>query len=262
MQSAMATLPNRQFGVTVMSNAQNNGGALAQIIKFRLMDAAMGLDPIDWTSIYVQLMQAAAAASAQAPTPPSNITLPSASFEQLQGKYADPAYGVIELCYVPPNSSASSTSEKCNETLAKTNPAIIFTPTHKYVVARDDAPFDTHWILSHWNRDLFNLSDVFFEPIPNATSKDNAKYWLMSADTFAVAVFSPAADGFGIAGGFWGGGASAVEPNGTSVKDKSEVWFTSQLSHVASASQNSASSHLASWLLCALQTPFLCFLLL
>ncbi|KAH8826459.1 beta-lactamase/transpeptidase-like protein [Flagelloscypha sp. PMI_526] len=229
MKCTMATLPGRQLAITVLTNG-HNGNGLEQVIKFRLIDAFLGVEPADWTSIYLQVAQEAAAAGAQAPVPPSNPTPPYASFKKLEGKYSDPAYGTVELCYVPPNSSVTTTSKSCQKTLARTDPAVLTTPDHKFVIGRENVPVDTHWILSHWDGNLFNLTDAFFSPNLKSGAH-NSEYWFLGGFPSGVVEFDVKAGGFGISGGFWQGGLLAAEPNGTSVKDKSEVWFSSHSSH-------------------------------
>lgn len=46
--SQIARLPNDNFGVAVLTNDHDYGRVTTQIIKYYIMDRALGLNPIDW----------------------------------------------------------------------------------------------------------------------------------------------------------------------------------------------------------------------
>jgi hypothetical protein len=45
--------PNDKFGVAVLTNDDMYGFMIAEIIKYRIIDSALGMDPFDWNSVYV-----------------------------------------------------------------------------------------------------------------------------------------------------------------------------------------------------------------
>lgn len=98
--------------------------------------------------------------------PPAAPKPPSAGFDVLQGMYDEKAYGAVELCYVPPNSAVSTTStDSCKQALTNTPPSHISSASHKYVVQRHNSPFSTHWLISHHDGNVFNISAPLFEPV-------------------------------------------------------------------------------------------------
>ncbi|KAH8826478.1 beta-lactamase/transpeptidase-like protein [Flagelloscypha sp. PMI_526] len=237
--STISMLPNRHVAVAILSNSLENR-ALVPVIKFRILDSLMGLEPSDWKTS----------------PPPSGAPLPSESFDKLQGTYSNAGYGKIELCYVAPSTSVSSTSDSCKETLSRTNAAFMAsTATHKFVVGRPGSPFNSHWILSHFSGDLFNMTDALFEPIQQNSTRvsrrratDSTTYWPAEIDPFGVAMFDKASGGFGIGGGFWGGGSAQKEPTGSTPQDKAEVWFSKGESAAAAKANDGAALRLpGSW---------------
>ena len=145
-----------------------------EIIKFRLIDEALGLTPIDWNSRFVCLylnsirisegyrLQAASIGSQTLPPIPraANASPPAIYFSSLAGKYTNPGYGVFELCFVSSNSTAASPS--CKELAANVStilPGVVNASVPTYLAAWD-SPLASHISLTHYDGNVFNLSTL------------------------------------------------------------------------------------------------------
>ncbi|KAF8067004.1 beta-lactamase/transpeptidase-like protein [Lyophyllum atratum] len=212
--SQIARLPNDGLGVMVYSNDNTFGGLTMEVIKYRLIDEALGLEPIDWSTRYKTLVTQSLGSS-PAPTPrPANATLPSG----IAGTYNNGGYGSFELCPVSPPLPASA-SQKC-KTLAAIAPRILpgaVTPGVPTFLAEWNSPWGSHVRFSHFTGNTFNLSMLSSFPTGNASEP----FWT-SDGTGAMAQF--ATGGVGLMG-IWGAGDGVSEPEGKTVRERAEVWF-------------------------------------
>ncbi|GLB41335.1 putative beta-lactamase [Lyophyllum shimeji] len=219
--SQVTRLPNDGLGVMVYSNDETYGPVTLEIIKYRLIDEALGLEPVDWNTRYKALVPQLIG-SAPAPTPrPANATLPSAGLSALTGMYKNAGYGSFELCLVsdPPAASASA---KC-KTLAADAPRILpgaVTPGVPTFLAEWNSPWGSHVRLSHFTGNTFNLSLLSSFPTGNASEP----FWTSDGTGSVMATAQFDAGGVGLAG-IWGAGDGVPEPIGMTVRERAEVWF-------------------------------------
>ncbi|GLB41349.1 putative beta-lactamase [Lyophyllum shimeji] len=222
--SQVTRLTNDGLGVMVFSNDNPLGALTMEIVKYRLIDEALGLEPIDWNTRYKGVLSQLLNSSV-APTPrPANATLPAGGLAALQGTYKNAGYGSFELCLVSPSPSASdSASRKC-KALATNATRILpgaVTPGVPTYLAEWDSPWGSHLQLSHFTRNTFNVSLVSSYPTGNASQP----FWTYNAgvlDSSAVAQFDKG--GVGMMG-IWGASDGVPEPEGKSIKELAEVWF-------------------------------------
>ena len=48
--SRFTRFPNDGLAIAIFTNDDNAGPLLKEVLKFRIIDAAFGLDPVDWNS--------------------------------------------------------------------------------------------------------------------------------------------------------------------------------------------------------------------
>ncbi|KAL0960872.1 hypothetical protein HGRIS_005887 [Hohenbuehelia grisea] len=219
--SYVARLPADTIGVAVLTNDEQFGSMFADVIKYRIIDQALALPPLDVNSITKNAVRNAVAS--RVPTPrPADASSPSVEFASLAGTYENPGYGQFELCYASGNSSQAS--EGCQSLLANATtilPGVINASIPTYVV-RWDRVFGDFFTLTHFNADVFNMSIVASFP----TGNDTVPFWTTRrAGSVATFAADDQGSGFGVAGGLWGAGAGVPDPAGNSVRERSEVWF-------------------------------------
>ncbi|KAF7338796.1 Beta-lactamase class penicillin binding protein [Mycena sanguinolenta] len=97
--SQITRFPNDNFGIAVLTNDDTFGSVMKEVVKFRVIDAVFGLDPVDWNTRYQAVV-----AEVEVPLPttlaPANATqaLPTSA---LARTYRNLGYGAdIELCAV------------------------------------------------------------------------------------------------------------------------------------------------------------------
>jgi hypothetical protein len=89
-------------------------------------------------------------------------TLPSIPFSALAGTYRDPGYGVLDLCFVSPESLVTSASESCRQLIDEiptTLPAVLG-PRIPPLLARWNRFEVTHAAFAHFEQNLFSVTAV------------------------------------------------------------------------------------------------------
>ncbi|KAJ6566564.1 beta-lactamase/transpeptidase-like protein [Mycena capillaripes] len=223
-KSQITRIPNQNLGVAVLSNDGSFGTQISEAIKFRIIDEALKLEPIDWTARYKSAI-AESFNGRTIPTPrPENATSPSLPLQSLAGKYQDLAYGPIELCLVSQemHSTTSDTCLRLQDEISTTLPDALDLriPT---LLTRWYGAGVTHLAFSHFEHNVFNVSALC--SIATRNSSDNP-YWVYGLrDSTFIAEFSED-DGLGVAiRGLWGSGAGVPSPSGSTVKERAEIWF-------------------------------------
>jgi len=209
--------------VTAPSPNDPFGTEIVEAIKFRIIDEALKLEPIDWAGRFKALISAGRAI----PTPRSaNATSPSLPFESLAGAYHDAGYGTVDLCLISPASTSSSPSESCRKLLEEIPSTLpgVFDPEIPTLLARWNGFGVTHVSLTHFEHNLFNITGLASIPTRNSSDKP---YWVtIESDPSPQAEFSfDGIPGVGFRGGIWGAGAGVPSPQGETVKDRAEAWF-------------------------------------
>ncbi|RDB30019.1 hypothetical protein Hypma_013824 [Hypsizygus marmoreus] len=219
----VARLPFDNLGVAVLTNDNDYGSFIIQVIKGRLLDEALGLDKIDWHSRFKAL---ALTTPPRATPRPTNASLPWTDFITLTGTYDNPGYGKFELCLIAPKHPGASRS--C-AALASNAPTILPGAVEADIptfLAEWDNPGFSHIRLTHFNGNVFNLSTLSSFPA-NDSSKP---YWTHGGDSsFSSGAYAEAAAegrhvGIGFTG-IWGAGAGVPGPIGSTVRERAEVWF-------------------------------------
>lgn len=161
--------------MAVLTNDDDVGPLFMEIIKFRLIDVALGLEKIDWSARFgihvfafclyflknhTHRLKALISSSSSPPPPPehpANASLPQVKYESLVGKYNNAGYGSFELCLVfPPNPNAS----KACKDLAACAPTIlpgILDPNIPTFLSEWNATAISHASLTHLNGNIFNV---------------------------------------------------------------------------------------------------------
>jgi hypothetical protein len=176
------------------------------------------------------------------PTPrPANASFPLGDLSSVAGKYYDPGYGEFELCLVSPNDSDPSAHCKglaanISTVLPGTIPSGI--PTF---FAEWNSDFFTHLRFTHFDGSLFNIS-VFasyvsaFSNLPclnyflallfaQPTSNASTPFWASDFGiTDAFAVVDDQLSGMGFFG-VWGAGNGVPGRQGSTIRERAEVWF-------------------------------------
>ncbi|KAJ7766340.1 beta-lactamase/transpeptidase-like protein [Mycena maculata] len=224
-KSQIIRIPTQDLGVAVLSNDESFGTQIMEAIKFRILDEALKLQVVDWSG-RLRSLTTAGFNGRTIPTPrPENATLPSFPFADLVGKYRDPGYGNIELCFVSlgtdflPSESCRQLLEELPVTLPDTlDPQI---PT---LLARWNKVELTYVSAAHFDHNLFNLSAISSMPTGNSSDRP---YWVsVESSPSLVAEFGyDGILGVGMRGGMWGAGDGVDSPAGKSVKERAEVWF-------------------------------------
>ncbi|KAF8217636.1 beta-lactamase/transpeptidase-like protein [Mycena galopus ATCC 62051] len=238
--------PNDNFGIAVLTNDDTLGNALKEVVKFRVIDAAFGLVPVNWSARCFSFLttsqrkrtcrltgeifryQASIAASEVAlPTIPAlpNATQPIPN-AALARKYSNPGYGRnIELCTIPAEHAASTACAGLVQQLNVTFPEQLVGADLVWAWGKVLASYVT---LTHFNAGVYNVSGWIATP-----TVDDASASVFAYDSgldgvtaeFDVDAQNGTVAGFRMRGGIWGAGTQEGEPTGSSVMDRAEVWY-------------------------------------
>ncbi|RDB29989.1 Gigasin-6 [Hypsizygus marmoreus] len=213
-------LPFDDLGVAVLTNDNDYGNLIMEVIKGNLLDEALGLEKIDWNSRYQALVSTPLVPAT--PRPP-NSPLPSVNFTSLAGTYNSGGYGKFELCLVKPHApSASSSCMALAANISSILPGAINTNIPTFI-GTWDSPWLSHVRLTHFSGNLFNVSALTSLPTGNAS----APYWAYGdsvTDFGAYAEFVVSSRrhiGLGFTG-IWGAESSL---KGGPARERAEVWF-------------------------------------
>ncbi|THU84499.1 beta-lactamase/transpeptidase-like protein [Dendrothele bispora CBS 962.96] len=226
-KTQITRFPWAKLGVAVFSNDDMYGSNFHEIIKWRLVDEALGLEPVDWDTRYKSSVKSAYAKHKSSALPrPSKPTPPSVSFVELSGRYRNLGYGDIELCFFSSNSTEFQ-SDGC-KSLTEQQPLILPGAVEEDVptfIAHWNKSWSSHLKLTHFDGSLFNLTALDSRP----TLDPIDPYWTYNFSEGEIPTAEFASDteglGFGITGGFWGAGAGVEDPVGDGVLERAEVWF-------------------------------------
>ncbi|KAJ7670403.1 hypothetical protein B0H17DRAFT_948817, partial [Mycena rosella] len=217
----VARFPNDGVGIAIFTNDDTVGPLLKEVIKYRIIDEAFGLDPVDWNSRYKAAAQEIELAAATSTPAPSNASLPF-EFTAVQGKYRNLGYGAdIELCAV--TAATGMQSPACAAVVAHLKCNFPSETAAADLVWAWNRQLASYGALKHFDGPLFNLTAWVEMPTGNASDPFWAYTSLQANAEFAV--HSGTVAGFGMQGGVWGAGDLAGEPEGLTVEDRSEVWY-------------------------------------
>uniref|UniRef100_A0A0W0FML0 Beta-lactamase-related domain-containing protein n=1 Tax=Moniliophthora roreri TaxID=221103 RepID=A0A0W0FML0_MONRR len=215
--SIVARLPFDNIGVAVLTNDDDIGPIIREIIKYRLIDEALGLEPYDWDSIIKNV--SGLAVPTDNSSRPTNASDPSIDFTSLAGTYNNPGYGNFTFCLV-----SLEPTESCRELVANASTLLpgAINPTVPTLLAKADAVFAEYVALTHSDGNKFDFATMY----SFSTNNSEQPFWakVLTVSDF-VAEFAATDNGIGMAmnGGFWGAGAG--DPTGDSLEERAEVWF-------------------------------------
>ncbi|KAK7050032.1 hypothetical protein VNI00_005464 [Paramarasmius palmivorus] len=225
-RTQITRLPDSKFGVAVFSNDEDYGSNFLEVIKWRIIDSVLGLEPVDWDSrAKKEVKEAYEKRISKIKPRPSNPAPPPLPLEQLAGVYRNLGYGDIELCFVGSNGQTDS----CRKVL-KELPVVLPGGINEDIptlVARWDRFWSSHVKLEHFDGAMFNVTMLESRP----TDDESDPYWTATPSTgdevhtAEFVVDDEGKVGFGITGGVWGAGPGVEGPVGESVKERAEVWF-------------------------------------
>ncbi|THU80573.1 beta-lactamase/transpeptidase-like protein [Dendrothele bispora CBS 962.96] len=248
----VSRFPNDNLGLIILSNDEEFGTEIHEIVRFKLAEHILGLKEIDWKSRKQEARAKRVSSDREAALPrPSNSTLPSISLELLEGReFFHPTYGTLKPCYVGPrnNTTSLSSCEKfINNPASKRileSPFLSSSPSYSSSPSLEQIPtlliplssfFATHLLLRHFDGNLFNATTVWTNYDVRVREGYGGAYpekgdVISGLDERFVVEYVPKGrkeeeEGFAFKGGFWGmQGKVAKEPSGSG-KDSAEVWF-------------------------------------
>ncbi|KAJ6569266.1 beta-lactamase/transpeptidase-like protein [Mycena capillaripes] len=234
-RSQVTRIPAHNFGVAVLSNDDAFGTEIAEAIKYRIMDEALKLQALDWSSRFKSALVANFDRRVIPTARPTNTSLPSWPFDALAGKYHDPGYGTVELCLVSQHRAATTISNSCRELVDGLNITLpdVLDPEIPTLLTKWPLHKLTHVALTHFENNVFNFTG--FESVPTHNSTDKP-YWVrthrdlsspgaLGVDPNLFAEFSwDGTLGIGMRG-LWIAGEGVNGPDGDTVKTRAEVWF-------------------------------------
>ncbi|KAF5375446.1 hypothetical protein D9615_007951 [Tricholomella constricta] len=227
--SQVSRLPNNGIGVAVLTNDNEYGKLISQLVKYYIMDRALGLEPIDWST---RLMAQKIDPPPRATPRPQNVTLPSANFTTYAGTYNNDGYGQFELCLVsPPNPFASGACRQLVDSLPTILPGAV-RPGIPTFFGAIDSPWFSHIRMEHFSRDLFNVSLL----ISTAQNNTDEPFWTYNdhsaSDNGVIAEIEVDNGhvGIGMAGLWFGHWEPNVppatpKPKGNTVRERAEVYW-------------------------------------
>ncbi|KAF8641380.1 hypothetical protein AX16_010001 [Volvariella volvacea WC 439] len=234
--SQIARFPNDNLGVAVFTNDDVYGVLIMEAIKYILVDAALGLEPIDWDTRYRTITTFLIPDPAATPRP-SSPSLPSVNVTTIAGTYSNDGYGSAELCYV--NSVGPGTTQFCTDLINSINeqiPQFLANLDSPTFVSKWNKAFAPYILLKHFDGDIFNATGFTIYPTgdpdePYYTYPDVQLFypWVYAelgttqggsngTDTDAEIV------GFGLFG-VWGAEGEPLPREGN-LQERAEVWFT------------------------------------
>lgn len=191
--SQVSYLPDDMLGIAVVSNDDAVGSQLQSIVKWHIIDKILGLQAIDWNerrvhtpkidgvlnswafrlkSAYLAAFPGPQPTRRQSPTHPTVVD----SFHQLAGRYYDPGYGPVELCFIEPTQSLggekidqqpmiftppshTSMSASCQEVLSDIHirlPGVIDRSIPSYIISWDY--LFPYALFQHFDGNIFNVT--------------------------------------------------------------------------------------------------------
>ncbi|KAJ7261002.1 beta-lactamase/transpeptidase-like protein [Mycena rebaudengoi] len=225
--SQVTRLPFDGLGIAVLTNDNEYGSFYLESIKFRIIDAVMGLEPIDWSARYQARVTAFTRQRLDATPTPPGAPLPPPTIASLARKYRNSGYGPdIELCVV--GDAPKSASAHCSALISHVNATFPASLTGAALLWEWDRFVATYARLTHFKGAMFNVSGWIAVPTTNTSFAGYFPYDSGLGDNTVEFVFGGGAhgevEGFGIKGGFWGATVDE-EPVGVGVKGSAEVWF-------------------------------------
>ncbi|GAV99348.1 beta-lactamase transpeptidase-like protein [Lentinula edodes] len=249
-KTQVTRFPNDNLGIVVLSNDEDFGTEIHQIVIRRIADEILGLDPLDWKiRLQAQRQKFNAEIVKMALPRPEAPHLPTAPIASMEGaSFMHPTYGLLQPCYIEPGSNQSyrSPHSECTRIVTdEVTQEIIKSPLSHNSTLEDTLAiptliipyngfFVTHIMLRHFCGNLFNGSIIWSNWVVrekegyHQNNENVGKDIIIGFDNrFEVEWVhetKSARGGLAFKGGFWGKGKKAKAPMGTG-KESAEVWF-------------------------------------
>lgn len=135
MRSTTLLVPDKNFGVSVLTNTQYGNGKFSEAIAYRAMEVYLNHEPHDWSAAFLKLQKAAdeteRAEEKRVEAARVLNTKPSVALDQYAGTYLNPTFGSVTI----------------TKTILNASPILHF---------QAQSPL-TFGDMSHWNYDTFKV---------------------------------------------------------------------------------------------------------
>ncbi|CAK5272774.1 unnamed protein product [Mycena citricolor] len=218
----VSRFPNEGLGIAVLTNDDVFGTYMKEVIKYRIIDEALGLESIDWNTRYRSIVSGARLSAPQALPPPANATLPLPLTKFAAQNYSNPGYGPdIELCAV-----SQPASPTCSSLVSAINATFPEQLAGADLVWRWDRLSATYAALTHYDGPVFNVSGWVPLQTRNVSVPTIAYDSGLEGVIAQFDIHEGRVRGFGFVGGLWGSGTLEGEPSGKTAEERSEVWYS------------------------------------
>ncbi|KAJ7586977.1 beta-lactamase/transpeptidase-like protein [Mycena floridula] len=161
--SQVTRFPFDNVGLAVFSNDDQHGPLLVDIIKNRISDKLLGLEPVNWNQRWQDIARKEYRdRQLEIVPPPADPRPPFESFSLLSGIYTNKGYMVpFELCFL-----SDPQSSECKE-LAAVAPSILpntINSTRPTFLVNLSIFFIEYLLLEHFDGNLFNVSVLASHP--------------------------------------------------------------------------------------------------
>ncbi|KAJ6529134.1 beta-lactamase/transpeptidase-like protein [Mycena vulgaris] len=216
-KSWITRFPGQNLGIAVLSNEEELGRFIAESVKYRIIDAALQLDPIDWPARYrTEVAQAV-------PPPPvpraDDAAPPSVAYAALAGTYAHLAYGTLDLCLFSADAPPTPACAGFAAEVAQTLPGVL-DPRVPTLLAHWNTEATNYVQLAHYASNTFNLTGLYSRLL------ETGEVWVNKIPGFEAEFETHGEGDVGFAlVGLWGAGVDVPPPEGNTVQERAEVWF-------------------------------------
>ncbi|KAJ7032461.1 beta-lactamase/transpeptidase-like protein [Mycena alexandri] len=213
-KSQVTRFPSKDLAIAVLTNEEDWGNMIMEAVKYRIVDEALQLEPVDWTARYRTKI------SQSVPPPfitrPKNAEAPAVPYAALAGAYDHRAYGKLDFCLFWEDRTAGSACAGLAPDVEKLLPGVI-DPAVPTLISRWDTMVSNYMRLAHYSGNVFNLTALY--------GYDPSEGWVLKVEGLQ-AEFEVKGEDIGFATiGVWGEGAGVEAPTGDTVEERAEVWF-------------------------------------
>ncbi|WVQ85963.1 hypothetical protein IAT38_008131 [Cryptococcus sp. DSM 104549] len=211
-QSLLVRLPDQGFGFLVAVNDDDFGTAFCGTIGYALLDAVLGLEPIDWEA---QIMSSAA----YLPSYPSAPSTPREMPTDIAGAYTNPGYGTFNLVEYAPGNTSDILPYFPTDWTSTPTPLNLAGPIY---LAQIDRVLVSFIALTHFDGPLFNWTAGWYADKLSAGDEVTGKVVTFAGTGTAVL----AEGGMGLFGAVGQGPTVPFrEVSETDLAEKADVWF-------------------------------------
>ncbi|KAF7350296.1 Beta-lactamase class penicillin binding protein [Mycena venus] len=232
-RSQVTRFPSKDLGIVVMSNEDQLGNAIMESVKYRIVDEVFQLETIDWPARHVVLFKHVPVVNspnryrtkmANAIEPPpiprdEKAEEPAVPYTALAGAYTHAAYGTLDFCLFWENATTGDACARLSKDAGERLPGVI-DPNVPTLLARWDTMVTNFIRLTHYAGNVFNLTALYSYP-PVVPGTD---LWVRKIEG-VWAEFEVKGNDIGFSPfELWG--SETGSPEGDTVEERAEVWFT------------------------------------